>query len=119
METALERLGGAYTALAAEMLSRWPVLDDPFHPDFASTLAAERASIEHYLETSPTVRRYEEADDEVSAMGSTDLSLRLELSLLRRLDDAFETRELAVRLHARGGPEWEHYLALRRCEGAP
>jgi len=119
MEEVLATLDERYFALSAEMLSRWPVLDDPFHPDFASTLATERASIEHYLETSPTVRSYVEADDEVSAMGSTDLALRLELSLLRRLDDAFETRALASRLEARGGPEWERFLAFRRCEGAP
>ncbi len=119
MEEALATLDERYFALSAQMLSRWPVLDDPFHPDFAATLDTERASIEHYLETSPTVHAYVEADDEASAMGSTDLALRLELSLLRRLDDAFETRLLASRLRTRGGAEWERYLALRRCEGAP
>ena len=53
-------------------------------------------------------------------MGSVDLSMRLELSLLRRLEQAYETIELATRLRARGGAEWERYLALRACEwGAP
>ncbi len=110
----------AYYALSAEMLSRWPVLDDPFHPDFASTIAEQRSAIERYFETSPTVRRYVEADDELSAMGSVDLSMRLELSLLRRLEQAYETLELATRLAALGGPRWERYLALRACEwGGP
>lgn len=109
-----------YFALAAEMLSRWPVLDDPFHPDFVPTIERERAAIERYLASSPTVQRYVEADDELSAMGSVDLAMRLELSLLRRLEQAYETIELATRLHARGGAEWERYLALRACEwGAP
>jgi hypothetical protein len=102
------------------MLSRWPVLDDPFHPDFVPTIERERAAIERYLASSPTVQRYVEADDELSAMGSVDLAMRLELSLLRRLEQAYETIELATRLHARGGAEWERYLALRACEwGAP
>jgi hypothetical protein len=109
-----------YFALAAEMLSRWPVIDDPFHPDFLSTIERERGAIERYLDTSPTVRRYVEADDELAAMGSVDLAMRLELSLLRRLEQAYETIELATRLRARGGPEWERYEALRACEwGAP
>lgn len=105
-----------YFALAAEMLSRWPVLDDPFHPDFVSTIERERGAIERYLATSPTVQRYVEADDELSAMGSVDLAMRLELSLLRRLEQAYETIELATRLRAQGGPEWERYQALRACE---
>ena len=110
----------AYYALTAEMLSRWPVLDDPFHPDFADTITRERAAIERYFDTSPTVRRYVEVDEELSAMGSVDLSMRLELSLLRRLEQAYETIELATRLRAHGGAEWERYLALRACEwGAP
>lgn len=105
-----------YYALTAEMLSRWPVLDDPFHPDFADTVTRERAAIERYFDTSPTVRRYVEADEELSAMASVDLSMRLELSLLRRLEQAYETIELATRLSAQGGPAWERYLALRACE---
>ena len=109
-----------YYSLAAEVLSRWPVLDDPFHPDFATTIERERDGIERYLATSPTVQRYVEADEELSAMGSVDLAMRLELSLLRRLEQAYETIELAGRLRARGGPEWDRYQRLRACEwGAP
>ena len=62
----------------------------------------ERAAIERYFDTSPTVRRYVEADEELSAMGSVDLSMRLELSLLRRLEQAYETIDLATRLAAHG-----------------
>ncbi len=105
-----------YYALVAQVLSRWPVLDDPFHPDFGATVASERGEIEGFLERSPAVQRWAEAQQDVDAMGSVDLALRLELSLLRRLDDAYETIVLAERLRARGGAEWEHYLALRACE---
>ncbi|GAB4213187.1 MAG: hypothetical protein OHK0013_36840 [Sandaracinaceae bacterium] len=120
MEAALATADQHYYEVVAEVLSRWPVLDDPFHPDFEATFSGERGAIARYLETSPTVTRWAEAQDEVEAMSSTDLALRLELSLLRRLDDAYQTVVLAERLHARGGPDWEHYLALRACEwGAP
>jgi hypothetical protein len=120
LEEALAGADERYYALVAEVLSRWPVLDDPFHPDFATTFDGERPAIERYLEGSPTVRRWAEAQDEVDAMGSTDLALRLELSLLRRLEDAYETLALVERLRQRGGPDWERYLALRACEwGAP
>lgn len=119
LDEAIEVLDARFAAVSAEMLSRWPVLDDPFHPDFAATLARERGAIERYLNTSSTVRAYEEAEGEVDAMESTDLALRLELSLMRRLEQAFETRALAAALAARGGPAWERYLALRRCEKAP
>jgi hypothetical protein len=119
MAEALASADERYHALVAEMLSRWPVLDDPFHPDFEPTFTRERERIARFLETSPTVARWTEAQDEVDAMGSTDLALRLELSLLRRLDDAHRTVELAERLHAQGGPNWERYLALRACEWAP
>ncbi len=109
-----------YFALAGEVLSRWPVLDDPFHPDFASTIDADRAAIQAFLAGSPVVRSYVEADEELSAMSSVDLSMRLELALLRRLEQAYETIALARSLEARGGPPWARYLALRACEwGAP
>jgi hypothetical protein len=119
MEDALAGADERYYALVAEVLSRWPVLDDPFHPDFEATFGGERDAIARYLETSPTVTRWAEAQDEVDAMGSTDLALRLELSLLRRLDDAYRTVELAERLHASGGPAWARYQALRACEWGP
>lgn len=120
IEEASAELDARYFALVAEMLSRWPVLDDPFHPDFVSTIREEHAALEHYLAGSVTVRRYTEAEEELSAMGSVDLALRLELSLLRRLEQAFETVALAAVLEARGGADWARYLALRACEwGAP
>ncbi|MBX7197457.1 MAG: hypothetical protein K1X94_35760 [Sandaracinaceae bacterium] len=120
MEEASAAADERYFALSAELLSRWPVLDDPFHPDFQATLERERPALERYFEASPTVRRYLEADDELSAMGSVDLAMRLELSLLRRLEMAYETVELAGRLASVGGPAWERYQALRACEqGAP
>jgi hypothetical protein len=116
VEEASAEADARYFALVAEVLSRWPVLDDPYHPDFPGTIERERAAIERYLATSPTVQRYLEADDELSAMGSVDLAMRLELSLLRRLEQAYETMELASALEARGGSDWERYLALRACE---
>jgi hypothetical protein len=120
IEEASAEADARYFALVAEVLSRWPVLDDPYHPDFPGTVERERSAIERYLATSPTVQRYLEADDELSAMGSVDLAMRLELSLLRRLEQAYETMALAGVLEARGGPAWERYLALRACEwGAP
>lgn len=106
----------AYFEATAEVLSQWPVLDDPFHPDFEATITAERDAIAAFFESSPAIEAYRRAQDEVDAMSSTELALRLELALLRRLVDAYETIELAERLHAAGGASWEAFLRLRACE---
>lgn len=116
----VERAGGdedaAFRRTAGELLARWPVLDDPWHPDFAATLAGGRAAIAAHLAASEAYADYAAAraagDAAREALGAAlQRSARLE-----RLVRAYETRALADRLQARGGADWRAYEALLACE---
>jgi hypothetical protein len=106
----------AWTALSSALLSRWPVLDDPYHPDFARTLAAERAAIERFLEASGPRAELDALTARLDALAASAEGLELELALLERLLAAHETLALAARLHAAGGEDWARYERLRACE---
>ena len=106
----------AYRRAAASLLARWPVLDDPWHPDFAETLQRDAAAIEAHLERSEAYADY------LAARGKTDdaqravWDLRLEAAPVERLVRAQENRALAGRLKAKGGRDWAHYQTLLTCE---
>jgi len=106
----------AYSAAAAELLGRWPVLDDPWHPDFATMFQAERAAIVSHLEIDATYRAYLDARGEVDRIQVEIGDLRGEAARYERLARAIETRALAGRLAARGGADWRHYAELLACE---
>jgi hypothetical protein len=104
--------------LGAQLLERWPVLDDPYHPDFESTLKQNEAAIGELLFDSDsaaernrlsakTNRLYERFDEEVV----------LEARILRVLR-AYETLHKAAALHRRGGPAARYYEQLLACERA-
>ena len=102
--------------IAAAALARWPVLDDPWHPDYAATLATERDAITTWFETAADYHAYLAARDAVDAASDQRDAVLLELAPWLSLQRAFETRRLAGHLAARGGPEWDTFLALRGCE---
>lgn len=106
----------AYRAAAAELLARFPVLDDPWHPDFAPTLAAHRPQIEALLAESASYAAFRAAQDEVGAAQAEVAELLARSARLERLLRAFRVRALAGRLKARGGPAWTRYEALLGCE---
>jgi hypothetical protein len=106
----------AYRRAAAEVLARWPVLDDPWHPDFAATLAAGRTAIAAHLQASAAYAEYQAARAAGEA-AQTEMGAALSRSArLERLVRAHETRALAGRLKARGGADWQAYAALLACE---
>ncbi|HEY8374995.1 MAG TPA: hypothetical protein VIK91_00845 [Nannocystis sp.] len=106
----------AYRATAGELLARFPVLDDPWHPDFAATIAVHREEIARALETSEAYARFRAAQAEVGAAQEQVAELLARSARLERLARALENRTLAGRLKARGGPAWRHYEALLACE---
>jgi hypothetical protein len=108
----------AFTRAAADLLARWPVLDDPWHPDFAQTLRDHHDGIAHHLETSETYLDYLDARAAVDRESTALWDLRAEAAPYERLARAVLTRKLAARLHAQGGPAWERYEALLACERA-
>ena len=110
------REAGRYDALRAALLGRWPVLDDPWHPDFPATVSEHRAAIRDFLRTSPEARAYRAADEKLDRLWQRYDQLRTAAALVRRLQRAHENRILAGRLRAAGGPNWDYYQRLLTCE---
>lgn len=105
---------------AMSLLERWPVLDDPFHPDFAATFEQNRDAIMQALTDTKEARaralmmgRVQALDDELGLVG-------LEEARVLRLSRAYETLHKAAALMKKGGPAAQHYARLLACErGAP
>ncbi len=109
----------AFRALAGDLLARWPVLDDPWHPDFEATLARHTAAIEAHLDSSEAYRRYEDAVTAVDRLDAFAAGLRAKAAPLERLARALKNKELAGRLKAAGGSDWAVYERLLACERGP
>lgn len=107
---------GAWHRLDAALLSRWPVLDDPWHPDFAATLQADDETIRAFLAASPEHHAWRAARAQVDRLVALLDELRLRAAPVERLVRAHETLTLAGRLQARGGPDWERYERFLACE---
>ncbi len=106
----------AYNALAMSLLERWPVLDDPYHPLFASTLLTDRDAILKALAEDDEAQRYAQAQAEQHAREDALHSLEERYALHARLSRAYENRHLAASLKRQGGKAWNHYQGLLTCE---
>ena len=109
----------AANTAAAAVLARWPVLDDPWHPDFVPTLATARGALERFLTASPEYAAYRAARDAHDEVAQARDALLLEVGPWLTLARAHETLRLAQALARRGGRAWETFRALRACESAP
>lgn len=120
LEAAFEEVQARSDALwwsvVGDLLSRWPVIDDPWHPDFEPTLVREGAAIHSFLESSRDRAAWQQAEEDLAAMEHTLAALRIEAAPLRRWLEAHETLTLASRLRAIGGERWERYQRMRACE---
>jgi hypothetical protein len=106
--------------LVGEMLSRWPVIDDPWHPDFQATLEREGRAIRAFLTQSDVRARWLDAQEDLHAMEASLASLEVQAAPLRRWLEAHETIYLAGQLRALGGEPWARYERMRACEnGVP
>lgn len=106
--------------LRADLLHRWPVLDDPWHPDFAAVFEGEGADIARFLEDSAAAARARALSSERDRLAILHDALLVEAAPLERLERAHETLALAARLHAEGGPTLDRYRAFLTCErGSP
>ncbi len=115
-EAAADAEQAAYRALAGELLARWPVIDDPWHPDFPSTIQGQRAQIEGHLAQSDAHARLREAMAALDALGRERAELQVRAAPFERLARAVETRALAGRLKALGGEPWRTFERLSACE---
>lgn len=111
-----EETDDAYQELRIAMLERWPVLDDPYHPDYDRVLDRAGRAIERFLDTSPEAIRYFAAVDAERPKKSELDALDVELALLERLVRAYAIRAAARRLRNEGGPALATYERLLACE---
>ncbi|MCX7807818.1 MAG: hypothetical protein N2515_04360, partial [Deltaproteobacteria bacterium] len=65
MDKMQEEFSKRLRQLSRVALSRWPVLDDPFHPDFFALIEQEGPAIRRFLEESPLALRVFEAEEEL------------------------------------------------------
>lgn len=102
--------------LQTALLERWPVLDDPFHPEFESTFAQNREAIAELLLHSPS------AHAATHSAGGLDRSyaeldrLSIEEARVMRVRRAYETLHKASALLKRGGKAANYYRQLVACE---
>jgi hypothetical protein len=115
-EEAEAALDQRYAVLAARILSRWPVLDDPYHPEFAGILARDANAIDAMLAGAPAAQRYREAQRKVEVLDAPFWNLQVEEALVMRLLRAYGTLARAAALRERGGDEWRAYQRLLACE---
>lgn len=116
LEDAQAAEDGSYRRAAAELLARWPVLDDPWHPDHARLVREQRGAIVEQLERSSSYAEYLEARREVDRLGLRLWELRRQSAPYERLSRALDNQALAGRLRAKGGEDWATYERILACE---
>jgi hypothetical protein len=116
MDAAEDALAAREAILTSRMLERYPVLDDPFHPDFASMLDQNRDAIREMLEHSPEAAARAKAEGNVDEIDSELSELEVEEARVLRLRLAYETLHKAAALLHRGGGAAAYYAALLACE---
>lgn len=106
----------AFRRLQAGLLARWPVLDDPWHPDFWVMFEGQREAIAGHLAGEPARAEYAAARARAAAEEAAIGEVRQRAAAFERLWRAEENVALAGRLAARGGPAWERYRRFLECE---
>lgn len=110
----------AYRHATAELLARWPVLDDPWHPDQPGLVQEHRDAIATHLQRSKSYGDYRRARQHVDRLSQRSWELRERAAPYERLTRALDNRKLAARLRARGGEDWATFERIWSCErGAP
>lgn len=119
-DAAVERTGATedatYRAAAAELLARWPILDDPWHPEFATLFRGQRSAIGEHLERSTHYAAYVAAREAAGLAQSRRGDLTAQAAPIERLVRALESKALARRLAAVGGDAFATWERLRACE---
>lgn len=111
-----QRDGALSRTLSALVLARYPVLDDPWHRDFAAQLAAARVTLPALLDEHPATIERASLARERATLAARDEPLEVRAALALRLIRAHETKSLAARLRARGGSALATFARLRACE---
>jgi hypothetical protein len=113
-----EAVDRAYWPLVTRLLERFPVLDNPYHPQLSATLAAHAADIDALLDRSPEAEAHRAAAQALAALDQQAIELELRETVVMRLVRARETLALAAALARRGGDDFTYYRAFLACERA-
>lgn len=108
-----------YRRAAGEILARWPVLDDPWHPQFSTMLAGNIDAIREHFASADSYAAYGAARHEMDRISGAMFDVRANAAPYERLARALEYRRRAARLAAQGGPAWDRFELLRSCEFRP
>jgi len=116
LERREQQVDESFASLRMALLERWPVLDDPYHPDYQATIEQHRAAIARFIARARTARSFRRRDQVADEQRQKLDEVEIEAALVARLVRAHQTLELAGRLRAHGGPAWQQYLRLLDCE---
>jgi len=115
--SSLEEVADArYADLRIAILERWPVLDDPWHPEFPSMLAENRDALLELLDASPEAAAYGEARIALNRAAAGSDRQAVGIAVTQRLVRAYETRSLAGRAQTQAPAAFQHYERLLQCE---
>lgn len=106
----------AYRVAVATILHRYPVLDDPWHPDFESTLANAEPWLTDFFTNSREIAEWTRAQAAVQAIEERTEFLMVDSAPYQRLVRAFDARTLAGRLHRANTIHWQRYERMLACE---
>jgi len=120
----IDHVEDALAATEAEettlLLESWPMLDDPFHPDFEPTFQRSRDAIESILQNSPQARARAQASERARLLYDQLGRIGVEEARVLRVKRAYETLHKASALLKKGGAAARYYASLLACErGAP
>ena len=102
------------------LLESWPMLDDPFHPDFEPTFQRSRGAIENILQNSPQARARSRASERARLLYDQLGRIGVEEARVLRVKRAYETLHKASALLKKGGAAARYYASLLACErGVP
>lgn len=104
--------------VAGAVLSRWPVLDDPYHPDYPAMLHDAHDELAEFFASEEAIA-WADAEDDASALQTANDGLEVQIAVHLRVLWAAETLALAGRLSARGGSSWDRFQEMRACEASP
>ncbi|MEM9863317.1 MAG: hypothetical protein AAF938_17100 [Myxococcota bacterium] len=106
----------AYAILRADLLARWPLLDDPWHPDHAALLDAHAPAIESAIEQSALGQELRALDAQIESAIGRYTAIELGVARLRTLQRAEESARMRGFLRATAPERFAEYERLVGCE---
>jgi hypothetical protein len=104
--------------MSGALLERWPVLDDPYHPDFDAALKENRGAIEQLLSSSPEAQAQAATSEQLRVLYEQLNLTSVTEARVYRVVRAYDTLHRAAALMKSGGAAARYYQTLLACERA-